>query len=64
MKIQKIIQLTKDNQYIQTFDSLSDANRCGYKSGTVRRVLIGEQKYSYGYKWMYEKDYLQNVNNI
>ena len=64
LKIQKIIQLTKDNQYIQTFDSLSDANRCGYKSGTVRRVLIGEQKYSYGYKWMYEKDYLQNVNNI
>ena len=62
--IRRIVQLTKDNKYIRTFDSISDANRHGYKYGTIRRVLIGEQDYSYGYKWMYEEDYLQNVNNI
>lgn len=62
--IRKIVQLSKDNKYIRTFDSISDANRHGYKYGTIRRVLIGKQEYSYGCKWMYEEDYLQNVNNI
>lgn len=54
----KIVQLTLDNEYVHTFESYTDLDRHGYKNGTIRRVLNGNQKQSYGYHWMFEKDYL------
>lgn len=55
--IKKIVQLDKNLVLINTFDSFSDLDRHGYANGTIRRVLNGKQKYSYGYIWMYEEDY-------
>lgn len=54
----RIVQLTLDNEYVHTFESYTDLDRHGYKNGTIRRVLNGNQKQSYGYHWTFEKDYL------
>lgn len=59
----KIVQLDKNGNLINTFDTISEADRNGYKSGTIRRVLNGKQEYSYGCIWMYKSDYkIQQCN--
>lgn len=55
--IKKIVQLDKDYHYINTFNSYKDLDKHGYANGTIRRVLNGTQKYSYGFIWMFEDDY-------
>ena len=57
----KIVHLSHDGKYIETFESLKEADLKGYKSGTVIRVLKGKQEFSYGDKWMYEEDYLKQM---
>ena len=44
--------------YMSRFVTASKANRQGFKSGTVNRVLKGKQKYAYDSLWVYEDDYL------
>ncbi len=56
--IKSVVQLTKDGEYINKFDSLSDMDKHGYKMGTVNRVLKGSQKFAYNCYWVFEKDYL------
>lgn len=53
-----IVRLDKNGNYIETFKTKSEANKKGFKSGTVNRVLKGIQKYSYESIWLYEDDYL------
>ena len=53
----KIVQLDKNYNYINTFNSYSDLDKHGYANGTIRRVLNGKQKYSYDCIWMYESEY-------
>lgn len=55
--IKPIVQLGKDGTYINRFESLCDADRNGFKSGTIRRVLMKKQNFSYNYFWVFEDDY-------
>ena len=56
-RMNKIVQLDKNYNYINTFNSYSDLDKHGYANGTIRRVLNGKQKYSYDCIWMYESEY-------
>lgn len=53
-----IVMLSKNGDFIKRFDSKCDADRNGYKYGTVSRVLFGKQKYAYDCLWVFEKDYI------
>ena len=55
--IKPIVQLGKDGTYINRFESLCEADRNGFKSGTIRRVLMKKQNFSYNYFWVFEDDY-------
>jgi hypothetical protein len=51
----KVTQLTLSNEFIKTFDCISDAAstfNCGQE--TIRRVCVGLNKTAKGYKWRYE----------
>ena len=58
LKRRPIVRLTKHGEYMSRFVTASEANRRGFKSGTVNRVLKGKQKYAYDSLWVYEDDYL------
>lgn len=58
LKRRPIVRLSKNGDYINRFNTVSEANRQGFKSGTVNRVLKGKQKYAYDSLWVYEDDYL------
>ena len=58
LKRKPIVRLSKNGDYISRFNTASEANRQGFKSGTVNRVLKGKQKYAYDSLWVYEDDYL------
>lgn len=53
-----IVMLSKNGDFIKKFDSKCDADRNGYKYGTISRVLFGKQKYAYDCLWVFEKDYM------
>lgn len=53
-----IVMLSKKGEFIKRFDSKCDADRNGYKYGTISRVLFGKQKYAYDCLWVFEKDYI------
>lgn len=54
----KIIQLDKDNNYINTFDSISIAsNLLGFDPSSIVKSCKGKLKTAYGYKWKYKEDY-------
>ena len=58
LKRRPIVRLSKNGDYISRFVTASEANKQGFKSGTVNRVLKGKQKYAYNSMWVYENDYL------
>lgn len=62
--IKPIIRLSKDNCVLSRFDSLSDADKSGFKSGTVNRVLNKKQDFSYDSYWVYEEDYINGNYSI
>lgn len=64
LKRRPIVRLDKNCKYISKFDTVSEANRNGFKSGTVNRVLKGKQKYAYNSIWMYEDNYLSGNYSI
>ena len=64
LKRRPIIRLSKTGKYISRFNTSSEANRQGFKSGTVNRVLKGKQKYAYDSLWVYEDDYLSGNYTI
>ena len=57
--IRRVVQLDLDNNYINTFRSISDAK---LKTGAsnIHVVCKGIQHKSGGYKWMFEEDYLKS----
>lgn len=59
----KIVQLTLDGEYIQTFNNAKLASReVGLTDSTcIIRCCKGKQKQTKGYKWLYEKDYLNMI---
>ena len=64
LKRKPIVRLSKDGIYICRFNTVSEANKNGFKSGTINRVLKKKQKYSYDSIWLYEEDYLSGNYTI
>lgn len=62
--IKPIIQLAKNGKYLNRFSSLAEANRNGYASGTVCRVLKHLQGFAYDSYWVYESDYIDGNYKI
>lgn len=59
----KIVQLDISGNIVNTYNGIYEADQNGYKAGTIRRVLNGTQKLSYGFIWKYESDYNIQQNN-
>ena len=59
----KIVQLDTNGKVINIYNNVYEADQNGYKAGTIRRVLNGTQKLSYGFIWKYESDYNIQQNN-
>lgn len=53
-KIKPILRLDVKGNVIKRYESLSSISRDGFATGTIRRVLKGKQKLSYGTKWIYD----------
>lgn len=51
------LALDDDNNIVYEFSSFREADEAGFKRGTVYRALKKGQNKSYGYKWIYKKDY-------
>ena len=53
-KSKKVIQLTKDGSYLNTFPSLREVERTlGFMHGHIREACNGKLHTAYGYKWKY-----------
>lgn len=53
-----IVQLTKDNNYINKFSAMQEAQRqTGIWASNIQKCCIGQLKSSGGFKWMYYEDY-------
>lgn len=48
-----VCQYDMNDNYITTFPSMSEAERCGYKSSYICKVCKGQLPYAYGFKWRY-----------
>lgn len=53
-----IVMVDDNNIIIKEFSTMAQANKEGYKSGTVIRVLKKKQNKSYGYKWFYKDEFV------
>ena len=62
--IKPIVRLDKNGGYMERFSSLNEIERNGFAVGSVRRVLVKEQNYSYDSYWVYEDDYLSGKYSI
>ena len=51
----RIAQYTLDGKLVRVFQSLQEANRCGFAAGNICKCAQGKSNYShaYGYKWRY-----------
>lgn len=56
--IKAIIRLSKTGEFIKRYESLFALKDDGFASGTIRRVLVGKQDFSYDSFWVYEDKYL------
>lgn len=58
----RVVKLTINMNYIATFDSIADAaTSVGKKSSAIIRNCKHPHLTAYGFKWMYEEDYLQLI---
>lgn len=53
-KIKPVLRIDIDGNIIKRYESVNSISKDGFATGTVRRVLNGKQKLSYGTKWIYE----------
>jgi hypothetical protein len=61
----KIVQLTINGEFIKIWDSGHQIQReTVYGRTLVSKVCRGIHKQAYGYKWVYLKDYENQLNNI
>lgn len=61
-KIKPILMFTKDEQFIRKFDSMADANEYLGKdryNSNISQCARGKKPTAYGYKWIYEEDYIK-----
>lgn len=63
-----VVQLTKEGKFIRRYESASEAERVaganysnGSNVGAICRGKRVDMKTAYGYKWMFEDDYLRQI---
>ena len=65
-KINKIVQLSLDNKYINTFNNCVEA--CKYVGGKsykfINKVLSHKNRTAYGYKWVKYEDYIKDNTEV
>lgn len=54
-----IVKLSLSGEFIARYDIVRDAATERIRTGGIYNVLYGRQNSAYGYKWMYEKDWLK-----
>jgi len=58
----KVIQLTKDNEFIKEWDGLTDIEKeLNIDYTNISTCCRGRIKYIYGFKWMYKVDYEEYI---
>lgn len=61
----EIVQISLNMEYIQEFDSISDAHKnTGIDGSSISKVCRRKQKKTGGYHWMYKNDYYKYKTNI
>lgn len=56
----RVVKLTKDMEYVDCFNSLTEAaNSIGKNTPAIVRNCKEQWRTAYGFKWMYEEDYLK-----
>lgn len=59
-----VVQLNMDNTFIKRFwGAKAVQDELGYASSYITRVCKGKSPAAYGFKWMYEEDYLKEIKN-
>lgn len=53
-----IVMINDNNKIIKEFETAAQADKEGYKAGTVNRVLKKKQEKAYGYKWFYKDEFV------
>ncbi|MNG38488.1 hypothetical protein D3C84_1262170 [compost metagenome] len=60
----KIVQLTKDSEFIKLWNSSKEASlELNMKSNSISSCLKGRTKTSGGFKWIYKEDY-DNLTHV
>lgn len=60
-KPKKVVQLTKEGEYIKTWDSATEAAKhLNIKSSAISGVLIGKMSTAAKFRWVREKDWLSD----
>lgn len=59
-KMKPIVRLSLDGKFIKRYNSLKDIKEDNFAPGTVRRVLVKQQDFSYNSFWLYEDEYKSN----
>jgi predicted transcriptional regulator len=58
IKAKKVVQLTLEGEYIETYDSMMDAyQKTGVGQSGICSCCKGTKAYANGYRWMYYSDY-------
>lgn len=61
----RVVKLTINMEYVQTFDSVTEAaESVGKKTPLIIRSCKNPQVTAYGFKWMYEEDYLEMIERL
>lgn len=59
-----VVQLNMDNTFIKRFwGAKAVQDELGYASSYITRVCKGKSPAAYGFKWVYEEDYLKEIKN-
>lgn len=59
----KVVQLSKDNKYIETFNTIKEANESiKIAKSHIGSCCTGKRKTTGGYKWAYYDDYINTTN--
>lgn len=62
-KATSVVQLTKDGEYIKTYLTIKEAAiETGANRSNISECCRGIRKFAKGFKWIYEKDYLKELN--
>lgn len=55
----KVVQLGYNGNIVKIWDSISEADRCGYSQGCISCCCTGKYNQYKGYYWMFYNDYLK-----